>query len=249
MRIEVFNLTHILMITLPPALIFFVISSFAIKRSEEARRVILLYVCGFNAVLYLSYKIVQAASPGFHFDLFTHLPLHFCNINLILLPLAIYTKSKPLLAYQLYFGVPLAGLALITVYPAFLSTSPFEFLTFVYFFYHSMLFVLPLTLLRLKLFTPSFKNIWQPTLMLVALTFLMHVINVIFRATGIASESNYFFTFGLEGDFFTELLWRFIPYNFFFLLPSLLLFAPYIVLVTLPFHLSIRSKQADQFCQ
>ena len=243
MVIETFNLAHILTIVLMPVIIFVSANHFLAKYDERKKRASLLFICCFNAALYLSYKIVQVTAPGFDFDLFTHLPLHFCNINLILIPLAVYTKNKYLMAYQLYFGVPLAGLALVTVYPAFLSTSLSEFLTFVYFFYHSMLLVLPLLLVKFKLFTPSFKIVWQPALLLIALTFMMHVVNVVFRATGIAGEANYFFTFGLEGDFFTELLKRIVPFNFFFLLPALLLFAPYVFLITLPFHLSAKANK------
>jgi len=227
-----------------PVVVFAGIHFALSKRDEKTKQTMLLIISGFNAALYVIYKFAQVADPNFNFVLFTNLPLHFCNINLILIPLAIYTKNRTLMAYQVYFGTPLAGLALLTVYPAFIGTSIFQFTTFVYFFYHSMLLALPIVLISLKLFTPSFKNIWQPTLMLVALTFVMHMVNVAFRAAGLAYGANYFFTFGLEGDFFTELLWSFIPYNFFFLLPSLLLFAPYIFGITLPFHLSAKTKQA-----
>ena len=243
MTIEAFNTTHILTIVLMPILIFIAISIVATKWDDKTKRFVLLLICYFNAALYLVYKIVQVTDPSFEFRLFYHLPLHFCNINLILLPLAIHTGSKNLMAYQLYFGPPLAGLALITIYPAFLSRPLFEFLTFTYFFYHSMLFVLPFLLVRFKLFAPSFKNIWQPVLILVGLTFFMHMVNIVFRATGLAAGANYFFTFGLDGDFFTEMLKRLVPYNFFFLLPSFVLFAPYVFFVTLPFHLSAARKK------
>jgi len=63
-----------------------------------------------------------------------------------------------------------------------------------------------------------------------------------FRATGIAPEANYFFTYGLKGDFFTELFWSILPYEFFFMLPSLLMFAPYIFFTTLPFHLASKQR-------
>jgi len=240
MIISPLNITHILVIIIMPVIIFAVIHFLLSKREEKAKEYALLFICAFSAGLYIVYKFAQAADPNFDFDLFTNLPLHFCNINLILIPLAIFTKNKTLKAYQVYFGTPLAGLALLTIYPAFIGTSILQFTTFVYFFYHSMLFVLPFALISLKLFAPSYKNIWQPTLMLIALTFVMHMVNVIFRATGLSLVANYFFTFGLEGDFFTELLWRIVPFNLFFLLPSLLLFAPYILIITLPFHLSAR---------
>jgi len=228
------------------ALVFAAIHLSLSKRDEDVKRTTLLILSISNAGLYSIYKFAQAADPNFSFYLFANLPLHFCNINLILIPLAIYTRSKTLMAYQVYFGTPLAGLALITVYPAFIGTYIFEFKTFVYFFYHSVLLILPLTLITLKQFTPSFKNIWQPTLLLVALTSIIHAVNVIFRATGLAYNANYFFTFGLEGDFFTELLKSIVPYNFFFLIPALLLFVPYVVIITLPFHLRVKNIRRNR---
>jgi len=242
MTIEPLNTTHILTITLIPTLVYACLHFLSRQYDDQTKRRMLLFICYFNALLYLSYKIVQAIENGYDFGLSSNLPLHFCNLNLILLPIALHTKNKTLMAYQLYFGVPLAALALVTIYPTFISRPIWHFTPFVYFFYHSLLVVLPIMLVKCKLYTPSFKNILQPTLLLIALTSVIHGINVIFRATGIASEANYFFTYGLEGDFFTELLWRFIPYPFFFLLPALLLFVPYIILVTLPFYLR-QSKQ------
>jgi len=66
---------------------------------------------------------------------------------------------------------------------------------------------------------------------------VIYGINILFRATTFTVDVNYFFTYELESDFSAELLWQFIPYLFFFLLPALLLFVSYIILATLPFHL------------
>ncbi|MCL2702106.1 MAG: YwaF family protein [Defluviitaleaceae bacterium] len=243
MIIEAFNLMHILAFTAIPGICYLALN-FALKKSNEKRlRNNLLLICCFNALLYLSYKIVQARDPAYDFDIFMNLPLHFCNINLILLPLAIFTRNKHLMAYQFYFGTVLAALALVTVDPAFRSRPLFEFTSIVYFYYHSMLAVIPVMLVRFKLYTPSFKVIWQPAAVLTALTFIIHVVNIVLRTSGIAPESNYFFTYGLKGDFFTELFWRILPYEFFFLLPSLLLFAPFIFITTLPFHLSKKQSR------
>ena len=240
MIMEAFNLTHIITIVIMPAVIYLALNYSLKNRHDKTKRKILLIICCFNALLYLSYKIVQANNPEYNFDIFTNLPLHFCNINLILLPISILLKNKYLMAYQFYFETVLAALALVTIDPAFRAKPLFEFTCLVYFYYHSMLAVLPVLLVKFKFFTPSFKVIWQPVLILTGLTFVMHIVNMIFRATGIAPEANYFFTYGLRGDFFTELFWSILPYEFFFLLPSMLTFAPYIVLTTLPFHLADR---------
>ena len=243
MILEPFNTTHVLTIIIMPVFLFFSLNLGLKGRCEKVKNRVLLLICCFNALLYFVYKIAQAREFASDFELFMNLPLHFCNINLILLPLAILFKNKTLMAYQFYFGTVLGALALVTIYPGFRSRSLMEFIPFVYFYYHSMLVILPILLVKLKLFTPSFKVVWQPVLMLVGLTGVMHLVNMVFRTTGIANEANYFFTYGLRGDFFTELFWSMLPYEFFFLLPSLLLFAPFIFFTTLPFHLSSQSKQ------
>ena len=248
MILEPFNTTHILSIIILPVLIFLSLNYGLEERSDEIKNKVLLFICCFNALLYFVYKIAQANESAGDFDIFMNLPLHFCNINLILLPIAIFFKNRTLMAYQFYFGTVLGALALVTIYPGFRSRSLLEFIPFVYFYYHSMLVVLPVLLVKLKLFTPSFKVIWQPVVMLIALTGVMHFVNMTFRGTGIAPEANYFFTYGLRGDFFTELFWRLLPYEFFFLLPSLLLFAPFIFFTTLPFHLKevALSRKSDE---
>jgi len=240
---EAFNLAHISTIVIMPAIIYLVLNYTLKNRSDKTKRNVLLAVCCFNALLYISYKIVQAQpAHDYDFDILLNLPLHFCNINLILLPVAIFSKNKYLMAYQFYFGTILAVLALVAIDPAFRAKPLFEFTCIVYFYYHSMLAVLPILLVKLRFFAPSFKVIWQPASILTGLAFVMHIVNIVFRTTGIAPEANYFFTYGLKGDFFTEFFWNILPYEFFFLLPSLLTFAPYIILTTLPFHLANRKK-------
>ena len=176
MIMESFNLTHILTIVIMPAVIYLALNYALKNRSDKTKRNVLLIICCFNALLYLSYKIVQAQpTHDYDFDIFLNLPLHFCNINLILLPISILTKNKYLMAYQFYFGTILATLALVTIDPAFRAKPLFEFTCLVYFYYHSMLVVLPVLLVKFKIFTPSFKVIWQPTLILIGLAFIMHI--------------------------------------------------------------------------
>ncbi|MDR0273422.1 MAG: YwaF family protein [Clostridiales bacterium] len=247
MIMEAFNTAHISTIVIIPAAVYIILYYSLRKREEAAARKVLLLICCFNILLYLSYKIVQSQDPDYGFNIFTNLPLHFCNINLFLLPLAIYTKNKYLMAYQFYFGTILAALALVTIDPVFRSKPLFEFTCIVYFYYHSMLAVIPVLLIKLKFFVPSFKAVWQPIAMIIGLTFTMHVVNIIFRTTGLAVESNYFFTYGLRGDFFTEIYWSILPYEFFFLLPSLLSFLPFIFFTTLPFHLAEKRQARLKF--
>ena len=244
MNVDFFNLPHILTITLIPIAIFFGLYFGLRKCEENTIRQVLLWICIFNAVLYVVYKVVQFFQPTYEFYFLLNLPLHFCNLNLILLPLAIYLRNKYLMAYQFYFGVCLAAIALLAIDPAFRGAPLLDFTTITYFYYHSFLMVAPILLIAFRLYRPSFKNVWQPTVFLVGLTAIIHLINMFLRGTGLAPTANYFFTYGLRGDPLTEIYWSIIPYEFFFLLPALLSFAPFIILTTLPFYL--KDRKAEQ---
>ena len=244
-----FNLIHIFSFTLLPAGLFLLLFLLLKDRSRGNKTIktkmdILFAICCFNAVLYVIYKFYQAHFyDGYDFVFVYNLPLHFCNLNLLLLPLAIKTRNKTLMAYQVYFGTLLAFFALFTIDPAFRGEPFFEFTCLVYFYYHSMLAVMPFLFLTFKMFVPTFKEAWKPVLLLIFITFIIHIVNIILRTTGIASEANYFFTFGLRGDPFTEIFWRILPFNFFFLLPALVIvFVPYICGVVLLFKWKIGKK-------
>ena len=244
MVMDQFSFIHIFSFTVLPAGLFCILF-FALKnKSEKVKRYALFAICCFNIVLYFVYKAYQAFYyDRYEFILIYNLPLHFCNLNLFLLPLAIITRNKTLMAYQVYFGTLLSFFALYAIDPAFRGEPFFEFSCMVYYYYHSMLAVIPFTFLAFKTLTPSFKAVWKPTLLLLVLTVLIHIINIVLRTTGIAADANYFFTYGLRGDPFTEFFWNIIPYEFFFLIPVLAVtFAPYIFIVTLPFHLSEKRK-------
>jgi hypothetical protein len=239
------SLIHILSFTALPAGLFLALHFSLRGKTEAAQRKILFIICCFNIVLYVVYKAYQAFYyDGYDFVLVYNLPLHICNLNLILLlPMAVLKRNKTLMAYQVYFGSALAFFALYAIDPAFRGEQFFEFSCMVYYYYHSMLAVMPLLFLSFKMLTPTFKGTWRPSLLLIALTFVMHIVNMVFRATGLAEDANYFFTYGVRGDPFTEAFWRIVPYEFFFLLPAfVILFVPYVFALTLPFHLSARAK-------
>jgi len=101
---------------------------------------------------------------------------------------------------------------------------------------------MPFTLLVFGMFTPSLKDMWKPILLLIGITLVIHIINIVLRQAGIAAEANYFFTYGIKGDPFTEMYWRILPYSFFFLIPAFLSFIPYMLIITLPFFISEKVK-------
>ena len=240
-----YNLVHILSFTILPIGLYFALYFILKNKSEKSQKHLLIGICCFDILLYAIYKIYQAfIYDGYNFVLIYNLPLHFCNINLVLLPLAIITENKTLMAYQVYFGTLLAFFALTAIDPSFRGKPFFEFSCLVYYYYHSMLTIIPFILIKIKLFKPSLKNLWHPIVLMIVLTALVHILNIVLRSTGIGPNANYFYTFGLVGDPFTEIFKSIIPYNFFYLIPILLIiFIPYILLILLLYRIFTRIRK------
>lgn len=244
MIIEQFNLLHLLVLGLLPLSEFFGLYLFLRKKTQDTQRKILLIISLFNIALYVVYKLYQAfIYDNYDFELIYNLPLHFCNLNLIVfLPLALYTKNRTLMEYQVYIGTLLSFFALHSIDPAFRGQPFFEFSCLVYFYYHGMLLVIPWLFLVFGYFKPNYKTVWKSFVMLFFLTLAAHLLNLVLRLTGIAPEANYFFTYGIAGDPFTEFFYRIIPINFLFMIPYLFTaFVPYASIIILPYY--IRDKR------
>ena len=98
--LDYYTPSHLMMLLVAP--ILFCIFYFALRnKTEKTKRIVLLCLAIVNALMYIAYKIVMA----FTFDVFIilkELPLHLCNLNLILIPLAILTNNKLLMSYLYY---------------------------------------------------------------------------------------------------------------------------------------------------
>ena len=66
------------------------------------------------------------------------------------------------------------------------------------------------------------------------------LVNMLLRWSGLHPKANYFYSVETEGNFLLEIFHRWIPLPFLYLLPSVLILAPYMLLVTLPFALAER---------
>ncbi|MBR2468196.1 MAG: YwaF family protein [Clostridia bacterium] len=230
--LEYYSPTHILMLLAAP--IIFCIFYFSLRnRTEKTKRVVLLCLAIFNALIYIAYKIVMA----FTFDVFIilkELPLHLCNLNLILIPLAILTNNKLLMSYLYYVGLLAAFAGIMFFDSVFLGKNVFSFVVLVYFIYHAILLVFPLLLVSLKLFTPSLSYVWKALVVLVSLALIMHLVNLLFIHTGWCVEANYFYTMGMPDNPVLGMLMKLIPIPFLYYLPVAPVLYGFDVLITLP---------------
>jgi uncharacterized membrane protein YwaF len=219
-------------------------------RSEALRRRVLAGAClvtlaGFFVYKYFlsidsDFSVLTSAMGGFNW--WGELPLQLCNINMILIPVAVLRKSRPLMSFGFFLGPLGALMALIMPSTGFEGYSLLLPRMLGYYGTHFMIFTEGLALAVLGLYRPRFRDLPKTVLCAVGITFVIFWFNMLLRHTGLHPKANYFFAVETEGNPLLELFFRFIPFPFLYLLPSTLIIALYSSLITLGFSLADRAK-------
>ena len=201
----------------------------------------------YNLSLDTDFNIITAELGGFNW--WGELPFHLCNINMIMLPIGVLLKKKPILSMCFFVG-PLGALMAI-VMPG-LGFSGYSILIpriFSYYGTHFMIIVEGLLIVTLGLYEPKFKDIPKTILTTVILCCITFVINVVLRLTGLNPNSNYFFNMSPEGNPILEALYNMIPIPLLYVMPCSIILALYILAVTFGLHLKhiiLPSKKRQQ---
>ena len=189
------------------------------KKTRDEKRDFLYKLSMGTLAFFLLYKLWLFADPTYETTIFEELPANLCNIALILMPLAVKADSRELMGL-LFFECPLGGLmALLTPSEGFYDVPVFLLRNVGYWGTHIMVIVLCLSLVTLGIYRPKLSDIPMSVLILFVLALFNHGFNTALRAT-VCADSNYFFTYGIEGNPVTELMMEWIPYPFLYLLPA-----------------------------
>ena len=245
MVIETFNLAYFLLILLTVGLI--VLCTLLMKnKTEKQKSRFLIGLCLTNVVLYVIYKFgLYFRTPGlpdsYTFNAWLELPLHLCNISLILTPIGIRYKNKMLLAYS-FFIAPLGAFMAYT-FPSegFSGLNVFYFHMLGYNITHLMIIVIGVLVVSLGFFKPTFDKIPAMFLLAVVLSFLAFLVNVLLRNV-VNVPANYFFTYEPEGISILELFWSILPVPYLYCIFAMVILAVYTILTTLPFYLIDKKK-------
>ena len=102
---------------------------------------------------------------------------------------------------------------------------------------HFMVLIEGLALVTFGLFKPRLHDLPRAVLITFVIGFAVFLFNVFLRRTGLHPKANYFFTMETEGNFVLEIFYKWIPYPFLYLLPSIVILATYMVIITIPFEI------------
>ena len=178
-----------------------------------------------NCAIWVVYKFLLSRDPSFDFVFVLELPFHLCNLNLMLLVVAIYTRRTGFLNFCFCFGIVGSVLAMMSPDPYFLGISLLNYNRVGYWIYHHILFVQSILIVSSGFYRPSYREVPKSIVILMVMYFCMYLVNMLMRRlTGL--PVNYLYTFGMQGNTLIEMLYKLLPVYPIYLLPALVAVTP-----------------------
>ena len=235
-------------------LLLVVVSLLLRGKSERTKTAVLVIGCFLTTVGFVLYKAFLSKDTSYSeitanmggFNWWGELPLHLCNINMLLIPIAAMKKSRPLMSFC-FFVAPLGALmALAMPGNGFSGYSLLLPRMLGYYGTHYMVLIEGLALVTFGLYRPRLRDLPGTVLTILIISFGIFVINMLLRWSGLHTKANYFFSVETEGNFLLEKFYSWVPFPYLYLMPGYGILIPYMLLVTLPFEAADRIHQKKQ---
>ena len=222
-------------------------------KSETTKGAVLIAACVATLIGFVFYKyflsidsdynVITAGMGGFNW--WGELPLQLCNINMIIIPIAVLKKNRSLMCFGFFLGPLGALMALLMPGNGFDGYSLLLPRMLGYYGTHFMVVIEGLALAAFGLFRPKFRDLPKAALAVLVIAFVIFLVNLLLRWTGLHPKANYFFSVETEGNFLLELFHSWLPFPFLYLLPCIVILGVYMLLVTIPFELADRRAVKD----
>ena len=191
-----------------------------------------LGILSFSGIAAVIFNLATWGSP------YEYLPLHLCSLTAMVLPIAVFTRSKTLGNLLLLWS--LGAVMALVVNSAQADFRVFSPTFFFYFFPHLLEFGIPILLFRLRLVEKDAKCIASTLLITLVVYTVVHFANVLlngyFEAARICNPSgalvqvNYMYSLWPENPVL-DLFWSLLPYRFWYMLPVILIVLIYLCFV------------------
>lgn len=235
-------------------LVLILVSLWLKKKDIETRKKVLVCASLATLVFFVIYKYILSIDPDYNalreymggFNWWGELPLHLCNVNMIMIPIAVILDRRELLAFCFFVGPLGALMALSMPGPEFQNASILLPRMIGYYGTHFLIVIEGLAIVTFGLYRPRFKDIPRTVLTILLVSFAVFMINMIMRWTGIYDRANYFFSVETEGNFILEIFHKWLPYPFLYLLPCTIILAAYMAIINLGFLIGNKIKGNDK---
>ncbi len=217
------------------------------NKSEKAKKIFITAFCALTVVIFFVYKGFLSVDKDFlkiteidSFNWFNELPLQLCNINMFLIPIGVLINNRYIKGFAFLVAPLGAAMALIFAEKAFTGYSLLVPRVMGYYVTHFFIVIAGVSVATLGFYKPKYKDIPGISILFLVLAFVIHCVNLIFRATGLCTYADYFYTIDDLGISILALFHKFIKTPFFYLVPALFILWGYMVILCLGF--SIGSK-------
>lgn len=219
-------------------------------KSERTKKTVLVTACVLTLLGFFVYKYFLSIDAEFNeataamggFNWWGELPLQLCNINMILIPIAVLTNRRALMSFAFFVGPLGALMALVMPGTGFDGYSILLPRMLGYYGTHFMVIIEALALAVFGLYRPRFRDLPGTVAALVLISLAVFGFNMLLRTTGLHPKANYFFSVETEGNPVLDLFYSRIPYPWLYELPSILILLPYMLIITAGFALADRKK-------
>lgn len=234
-------------------LLLFVASVLLHRKSERTKDIVLITACVITLIGFIFYKAYLSADREYNiitanmggFNWWGELPLQLCNINMLMIPIAVWRKSRPLACFCFFLGPLGALMALVMPGNGFEGYSIFLPRMLGYYGTHFMIVIEGLALVTFGMFRPRLRDLPRAILATLIIAFAVFCVNLLLRRTGLHPKANYFFSMETEGNFLLEIFHRWIPVPFLYLMPCSVILGVYMLTITVPLELIEREKSTS----
>ena len=247
-----FNLTFFI-VTAVFIIILIVSTLLMRKKSDRAKRIVIASSAAVTFIGFIVYKYFLSIDTAYDaltsstggFNWWGELPLQLCNINMLLIPVAVMFDLQMLMSFCFFVGSICASLAIIMPGLGFDHYSIFLPRMLGYFGTHYMVAIMAVAIVTFGLYRPKFSDLPKTCVVITVITFIVFLVNLLLINTGLHPKANYFYSIRPVGNPLLELFYKLIPIPFIYLLPSLVILVPYMALVTTGFWLADRRKFSE----
>lgn len=213
-----------------------------LKKAGTGVQVAVLGILSFSGLAAIIFNLTVCSRWGQ--SPWEYLPLHLCSINAILLPIAVFSRSKTVSNMLLLWSLG-ALCALLVNRPDYeLMSDVFAF----YYFPHVLEFGIPILLFQLGLVEKDVKCIVSTIGLTLAIYAFVHLCNLVINSLGLVNPAgekilvNYMYSLVPEFSVL-QIFWKILPEKFWYMLLIFPIVAVYLLAVYAPQLLSMARKK------
>ena len=237
--IKPFNIVYLVSVGIYSLFLYAIIKLLiGLDDSKKALSVVLF--CLLALVVFYLYKKAISVDEEYYrmygFDKFNwlnELPLNVCNIVLIFAPLGIMLNNQYLMGISFFASVILSPMAILMPCIGFDKYSIFIPRVFGFYLTHYMAISTGIMLYVLGLYKPDLSQIPIIICIMFVLNLVIYLINKYMRVKGLNQAANYFYNVDPEDNPVLLMCYKYIPYEFFFILPVYVVFIIICILLTI----------------